>query len=405
MIESPLQLEHEAESAREPVENPSLQAAERPGAASGQAEGRLELEYLPWGTLDDSEDGVGCMILATCGWVELEYAVMRRGCGLLDQPNRGTLSIQGADGRELINRMVTQDLGPLDASRSCRSFMTDRTGRLVADLVIVQLPDEILLDIDIHQLKAVRDILEHHVFTEDVSIEDVTSKWYRISMHGPLIEAVIDSFGVMPGEDLGASRLDIAGVTVQAVRRDIAAVSGCDLFLPRDHAVEIWNTIRQQAGIKGIRARTVGWYAFNTARLEGGTPVFNIDFGPTNLPHETSLIDSHVSFTKGCYPGQEVVARMQHLGQPKQRLRGLRILGDFLPVSGTQVFAAEDEALAEPVGVVTSSTISPLKGAASIAFAMLKKRVFSEGTRVRLHAEGEVCEAVVAELGIEEVSS
>ena len=91
---------------------------------------------------------------------------------------------------------------------------------------------------------------------------------------------------------------------------------------------------------------------------------------------------------------------MQHLGQPKQQLRGLRIEGDHLPVAGTQVFAIEDEELSEPVGVITSSAISPLAGASPVAFAMLRKRVVSEGSRVRMHAEGVACEAIVGDLDV-----
>ena len=112
MIESPLQQDHEAESRKQPVENAALEDAQRPGAASGDVEGRLELEYLPWGG-DESDDATACMILATCGWVELEYAAMRRSCGMLDQPNRGTVSLRGQDRRDLLDSMITQDLKPL----------------------------------------------------------------------------------------------------------------------------------------------------------------------------------------------------------------------------------------------------------------------------------------------------
>ena len=399
-IETPLRHEHEAESVREPVENAEFVQAQRPGAATGHPEGRLELEYLPWGGDSESKRGQDCWILATCGWVELEYAAMRRGCGLLDQPNRGTVAIRGQDRIDLLDRMVTQDLGLLGPTRSCRSFLTDRKGRILADLLILATPDEILLDVDVHQVQLVSETLNDHVFTEDASVEDVTDRWYRVGMHGPESAAVIDGFGAFPGEQLDVTTMKVAEATVHSVRRDLAATTGCELFVPRDQVVDVWQAIRQRAELCGFRARTVGWYAFNTARLEGGTPLFNIDFGPTNLPHETGLIDSCVSFTKGCYPGQEIVARMQHLGSPKQQLRGLRVLADALPVAGTQVFATEDAALAEPVGVVTSSTISPLSGATPIAFAMLRKRVVAEGTTVRLHAEGEVCQARVGGLDV-----
>ena len=144
----------------------------------------------------------------------------------------------------------------------------------------------------------------------------------------------------------------------------------------------------------------MGWYAFNAARLEGGTPLFKIDFGPTNLPHETSLIDERVSFTKGCYPGQEVVARMHHLGQPKQRLCGFRMVQDVLPVAGAQIFAPDDDTLAAPVGLVTSSAMSPLGGAIPIGFAMIKRKAATVDARVRMHADGTPAEAIIGDLDV-----
>jgi aminomethyltransferase len=146
-------------------------------------------------------------------------------------------------------------------------------------------------------------------------------------------------------------------------------------------------------------ARPAGWFATNTARLEAGTPYFRIDFGPTNLPHESGVLDSRVSFTKGCYPGQEVVARLQHLGKPKQKLVGLRIEGDLLPVSEAQVFAFVDGgSIGEQVGVVTSSGLAPMLGAASVAFAMIAVSSYADGTRVLVNAEGEQVAARVGPL-------
>ncbi|MCH2133161.1 MAG: hypothetical protein MK116_05360 [Phycisphaerales bacterium] len=395
---SPLTAEHEAESNRTPVEKAELGEAARPGADTGEATGRLELEYLPWGEPAEGQSGPPCAVLATCGWIELEYAVMRRGCGLLDQPHRATVAITGTERVDLLDRMVTQDLGTLSPGRACHAFLTGRTGRIIAELILLAREDDVLIDVDVHQAGAVVEILEHHVFTEDVQIEDATSRWYRIGLHGPETSAVLAGLGGLPESSLEVITATIAETPVSILRRDVAATTGCDLFVPRDRVVEVWKAIRQQAQIVGARARTVGWYAFNTARLEGGTPLFNIDYGPTNLPHETGLIDQCVSFTKGCYPGQEVVARMQHLGKPKQQLRGLRLQADLLPVAGAQVFEVDEDALSEPVGVVTSSGISPLLGAVPLAFGMLRSKVTADGTRVRVHAEGEVGEAIVGGL-------
>ena len=398
MYKSPLIDLHTAEAAAPPIERPQGEASDRPGASTGELGEPLELEFLPWGSNSEEEDP--CLVLATCGWVELEYAVMRRGCGLLDQPQRGTIVVRGEDRVEFLNRMVTQELKELSSALACHGFLTDRKGRITSELLLVATDDAVFLDLDLHQVASVCEILLHHVFAEDVQIEDESEKWYRIGLHGPEVGTILNTHGRLGDDHLEVTSLSLAGTEVLAVRRDTAATVGCDLLLPREQVVSVWKTIREHAQVLGVRTRAVGWYAFNTARLEGGTPLFNIDYGTTSLPHETGLVDTCVSFTKGCYPGQEVVARMHHLGQPKQQLRGLRIDGDHLPVAGTQVFAVEDENLSEPVGVITSSGISPLAGAAPVAFAMLRKRVVAEGTKVRMHAEGSPCEATVGSLDV-----
>lgn len=394
---SPLEELHRIDSLKNPVDLDETKKANRPGASTGDVHAKLELEYLPWGS-EAPEGQPICHVLATCGWVELEYAIMRRGCGMLDQPNRGTVVLSGEDRQSLLESMVTQGLSGLSTTSARTSFLTNRKGRVQADLLIASMDDRILIDVDINQADLVATILSDHVFTEDVEVRNETADWYRIALHGPEAESLLGSFGDPPKESLASSCLDIDGITVLVVRRDQVGAPGFELFLLRSDVQRVWEIIRSTGAIRAIRVRTVGWYAFNAARIEGGTPLFNIDFASTNLPHESSLIESRVSFTKGCYPGQEIVARMQHLGAPKQALRGLRIQADALPVAGTQVFAVEDQTLAEPVGVITSSTISPLSGAAPIAIAMLKKRVADTGSEVRIHAEGSACEAVVCDL-------
>jgi folate-binding protein YgfZ len=176
-------------------------------------------------------------------------------------------------------------------------------------------------------------------------------------------------------------------------------VPGFALSVPIAQAANLWRSLVT------FGARPAGWFATNTARLEAGTPYFRIDFGPTNLPAETGVLASRVSFTKGCYPGQEVVARMQHLGKPKQMLVGLRLEADLLPVAEAQVFAASTDgatpdavALGDQVGVVTSSGIAPMLGAAPVAFAMIASSSYAEDTKVLVNAEGAQAPATVGGL-------
>ncbi|MEC9373550.1 MAG: tRNA-modifying protein YgfZ, partial [Planctomycetota bacterium] len=155
-------------------------------------------------------------------------------------------------------------------------------------------------------------------------------------------------------------------------------------------------------GPERYRMRPAGWHAFNIARIEAGSPLFYVDFGPGNLPHESGVLKDRVSFTKGCYLGQEVVARMQSLGHPKQLLVGLRITKPIekdsqQPVTGDRVFAS-DEAGAEAVGAVTSSTIAPLLSQSAICFAQVKWANATADKPLFIDAAGDRLPAVIKSL-------
>jgi folate-binding protein YgfZ len=203
------------------------------------------------------------------------------------------------------------------------------------------------------------------------------------------------------GERCAAQAL-IGGTNVVIARRDQTGETGLELIMPVEHAAAVWDQLLATDAAIGHgrrRVRPIGWHSFNIARIEAGTPLFNVDFGTTSLPHETGVLHDRVSFTKGCYLGQEIVARTEHLGRPKLNLIGLRMQANRLPVAGAQVFAAAGEGTAgsigDQIGVVTSSTLSPMLGAAPIAFAMVRASHAEIGRAVVVNAEGESCAAVI----------
>lgn len=286
---------------------------------------------------------------------------------------------------------MTQEVRKLADGSVARAFLTNRKGRIDADLVVVRLGDALLLDTLAHDVAAVREALEKMHFGEDVTFEPRAGSHARIGLHGPKAEGALKALGLSGAGDAWSAALGDARAEIW--RSDEFGVAGFELSVPVAHAASLWRSLAT------FGARPAGWFATNTARIEAGTPYFRIDFGPNNLPHESGVLASRVSFTKGCYPGQEVVARMHNLGKPKQRLVGLRIEADLLPVADAQVFAyAEGASLGDQVGVVTSSGIAPMLGAVPVAFAMLSSTAYTEGTRVLVNAEGEQAPAEVVPL-------
>ena len=229
-------------------------------------------------------------------------------------------------------------------------------------------------------------------------MRDASDAWHRLSLHGPEALHVLAELGVdvTALANLTATDATIAGAACTLARRDQVGAPGIECFVPRDAAGAVWNALVDASAAH--RGRPIGWFAFNTARIESGTPMFNIDFDTTSLPHESTLVPARVSFTKGCYLGQEIVARMENLGAPKQRLVGLEIASDALPAGGAPVLPDGAAITDEPIGVVTSSTMAPMLGMRPVAFAMVRTKQAEDGAMVQVVADGDAAPARVRDL-------
>lgn len=358
-------------------------------------------------------------IVETFGEFPAEYAAIRQRVGIMHLPHLGLLRLTGFDRADLLHRLLTQDIKGMAHGQSRRAFQLNDKGRIVADVIVHHGDADTWLQTDRLDLTALRTLLESKIFTEDVTIEDFSPQRTIFALHGPaawpLLQALTDgpthAAPLHPGHH---TVMALAGVPVTISRRDICAVTGLDLFVPSEEATDLYQKLLDAAGFDpqadidatfaekrrgGLRGRPIGWRAFNTARIEAGSPLFHVDFATDSLPAETGILDQAVSFTKGCYLGQEIVARMKNLGHPKRILVGLKIAGDALPVAGAQVLEALDpqtpSAQGQPIGGITSSTLAPMLGNTPIAFAVLKWGKHAPGTAVDIVAEGYPVRAVV----------
>lgn len=350
--------------------------------------------------------------------VEVEYAAIRRHAAVFDAAHRGTLVFTGADRLALLNRMLTQDLRNFEPFTARRAFLLSRKGRIDADLRLINLPDRLLADADIFAAERTGAALEKFIITEDVTIADVTAAWHVLSLHGPAAAAIIarvsepvagaSAADIAPGQ---VSVVRIAGAEVVIDRRDWAGEIGLELRVPAEHVAAVYHAISTPWSARGHPgalaptsdlARRIGWHALNIARIEAGTALYYLDFGPDTLPHECgdAMLHDRVSFTKGCYLGQEIVARMQARGHPKQKLVALRIEqaadAPEQAVTGSPVVDA-DAPTAATVGAVTSSCLAPMLGQAPIALAMVRYAQATPGTRLWIQLDGSRPAAVVQE--------
>ncbi len=338
----------------------------------------------------------------------LEYAAIRTGAGALDAPHRGLVAVRGADRHAFLQRMITQDVRGMEAWSIRRGFWLNRKGRIDADLEIIELPAGAspalagdaactLLVVDVHAAARTVETLGAFVIADDVEIEDLTERTHAVQLHGPAACAVLAAHctsGADAALDLARDRACVADIAtpggprrVLVARADTTGEIGLSIIAAAGDVRAVYETISELPPVpdqpEGAlarpapgprRARRIGWHAFNVARLEAGTPLYNVDFGPSSLPHETGpeTLRDRVSFKKGCYLGQEVVARMESLGHPKQQLVALRVDAPSdgpQPVTGSHVLA---DPTGQAIGAVTSSAVSPMLSGAVICLAMVK---------------------------------
>lgn len=367
------------------------------------------------------------------GAFEQEYAALRRHVGVLHLPQVGVLQVTGEDRKDFLHRMISQQVNKLDGGQTRRTMQLDAEGHILADGMLHHGDASTWLEFDRFDIPKVRELLENRLFTEDVVFEDLSPSKQGLCLLGPaavqlLAKVATHTVEGMSVEQVGAMQgthhvLTINGKAVTAYRHDLGTTLGIRLVVPSENWITLHQALLEAAGYEhvedeqalgedfaqrrrdSLRGRPIGWAAFNTARIESGLPMFHIDFGPDSLPAEAGVwtVEQAVSLNKGCYLGQEAVARMHNLSHPKRVIAGLKFKDDSLPVAGTQVFEADpDKRSRAPrggqVGGITSSTLSPLLGRSAIALAVMKWGKHRPGTAVAVPVGGEMVEAQVVGL-------
>ena len=349
-------------------------------------------------------------IVSTFGEPEAEYAAIRKGAALVDQPQRGVLELSGTDRLAFLNNLLTNQTwdkaskSGLAAGQGVYAFFLGRNGRIVADMTVIERGNRTLLEMDARLVEPVRAAFDKYLFGEQVKMIDRVESLRQIALHGPNALAILrEAIGAAGAEMkelplLGSSEIQLYGTAAIVWRDDPCAVPGYHLIVETGGVERVWTGLVEQFGQSaelGRRPlRPAGWAAFNATRVEAGRPFFGIDFDDSVLPHETGQIARAVSFTKGCYLGQEIVARMQARGQFARQLVGIRMTDDSLPIAGAMIYDDNDN----QIGGVTSSTVSPVLSNAAICLGYVKKAFTPVGTVLTIPAEGQMRKGSVAEL-------
>ena len=283
--------------------------------------------------------------------IDAEYRELREGAGLLQRFERSVLEVRGSDAAEFLQGQLTNDIQGLAAGEGCYAAMLNPKGRIVADMRVLRTgPESFLLETESAAHQAVLRDLRMYKIGRRVEVGDAPERSV-VSLIGPRSDEVASTAtGLRPGPE----EHSLVGEGLVAVRTDV----GVDLIAPDA------TQLREQLVEAG--ARTVSLEAAEIVRIETGRPRHGLDMSEDNLPAEAGIVERAVSFTKGCYVGQEPVARMHYKGHPNRHLRGLRLSEPGEP--GAPIFAEGKE-----VGRVGSATVSPALG--PIALALIRREV------------------------------
>jgi tRNA-modifying protein YgfZ len=291
-----------------------------------------------------------------------EQRAMARAAAVVDRSHRGVITVTGADRLGWLHLLLTQHVSELPADTGTEALILDLNGRVLHHMVVAHTTDTVFLDTEPGDVPALLDYLQKMVFWSKVEPRDATSEYAVLSVVGPDTPAVLAAAGVsVPDRPHGALALPGGGL----VRRmEWPGTDAADLLVPR-HAQDAWWERLAAGG-----ARPAGTMAFEAMRVAALRPRLRVDTDERTIPHEVGWIGSAVHLTKGCYRGQETVARVANLGRPPRQLVLLHFDGgdETLPVPGDPV--SRD---GRAVGRVGTVAIHHELGA--VALALVKRSV------------------------------
>lgn len=287
------------------------------------------------------------------------YSALVERAGAGAAPAADFLDLVGPDAARFLNGYVTCDVRALAELRHVRGFVTGREGRVLADLDLVALPGRLRLRLPAGLGETIRAHLGKYLLADRVELEPVAGV-ARLRLAGPAAPAVLAAAGLEAPTPGGARPSELAGAPILLVAMERGRQPLFDLWAPAAGLDAL------EAALIDAGAERASASAFETLRVEAGELAFGIDYGPESFPQESGD-EGAVSYTKGCYLGQEVVARLRWRGQSQRTPCGLRFPG-ALPPPGTVVLHA-----GRPAGRATSIARSPRFGA--IGLALLHRRV------------------------------
>jgi folate-binding protein YgfZ len=310
--------------------------------------------------------------------IDAQYRQMREECGLLERLEQGLLVVGGAEAAEFLQGQLTNDIEAIGPSEGAYAALLDRKGHMQADMRVLRPGEgpELWLLLEPEGLAAASRHLQMYKIGREVEVRDAGGEHSLLSLVGPRSAEIA---GSAPLPQNACQAVTVGGAGCLAV----GTAGGIDLVVPADERE------RARDALLAAGAVEVSAEAAEILRIESGRPRFGAEMGTETMPAEAGIVEQAVSFTKGCYVGQETVARLHYKGKPNRRLRGLRFSAPATPREALRVGEKE-------VGTIGSAAVSPALGPVGLA---ILRREAEPGATVTVGEDGVTAEVVALPFG------
>lgn len=283
-----------------------------------------------------------------------EHHAVRQSVGVVDLSHRGRFRLTGSDRAAYLHRIISNDVEGLSVGQGNYATILTNRGKIIADMKVFVFDDAIGLETAPITTSSLYQELDKYLIADDVAIEDFTECTGVVGVHGPKSAELLQQacgFDVKDLPEYHSVVDEVEGGQIVCSRANETGEMGYNLCVASESMEWLWNSILAEG--RSSEIAPVGLAALNSLRIEAGIPQIGAELGDSVFPGEAEL-ESAISYEKGCYIGQEIVARMKYRGHPNRLLRGFEITGDTLPQSGDRLLDGDKE-----IGWITSALVSP----------------------------------------------
>jgi folate-binding protein YgfZ len=306
--------------------------------------------------------------------------------------DRVRLEITGPDRAKFLHNLTTSDVKRLAPDRGQEAFITSLQGKTLGFVTLLAADDRIVLRSDAGALGVLGPHLARYGVFDDVVLDDATARTCEYHLAGPRADQLLRTLGALlpDPDDLAHAAASLGGDAVRIVREAPTGRPGLTIIGAADAAPSIVGQLRAAGATLGLAEGDPA--TFDAARIEAGTPISGLDVTPENLPQEVGRDARAINFVKGCYLGQETVARIDALGHVNRHLKGLKLNPGSVPPRGAAI-----EAAGKTVGTITSAADSPGWGC-PVALGYIRTAAATEAAALTVQHDGVTWSAIVADL-------